>query len=80
MEISGLPSGTVYPALRRLEREGLLQSRWEDAPGPGPRRRVYRLTRDGHALADAAEHRLAETRRVLSGELRPAPGERPARS
>jgi DNA-binding PadR family transcriptional regulator len=72
MEVSGLPSGTVYPALRRLEREGAVQSRWEAAPGPGPRRRVYRLTRDGAALARAAEQRLAETRRVLSGELGPA--------
>ncbi len=31
METCGLPSGTVYPALRRLERAGLLKSRWEDA-------------------------------------------------
>lgn len=42
MEVTGLPSGTVYPALRRLERDGLIRSRWESesaaekraAPGP----------------------------------------------
>ena len=31
MEACGLPSGTVYPALRRLDRAGLLKSRWEGA-------------------------------------------------
>jgi PadR family transcriptional regulator PadR len=40
-----LPEGTVYPALHRLERAGLLASSWSDASGR--RRRVYRLTRNG---------------------------------
>jgi DNA-binding PadR family transcriptional regulator len=40
-----LPEGTVYPALHRLERAGLLASSWSDAAGR--RRRVYRLTRSG---------------------------------
>jgi PadR family transcriptional regulator PadR len=29
MEMTGLPSGTVYPAVRRLERDGLIRSQWE---------------------------------------------------
>jgi transcriptional regulator len=40
-----LPEGTVYPALHRLEREGLLASDW--ASLDGRRRRVYRLTASG---------------------------------
>jgi DNA-binding PadR family transcriptional regulator len=40
-----LAEGTVYPALHRLERAGLLASGWSDAAGR--RRRVYRLTRRG---------------------------------
>lgn len=40
-----LPEGTVYPSLYRLERGGLVTSRWE-AVG-GRRRRVYRLTSGG---------------------------------
>jgi PadR family transcriptional regulator len=40
-----LAEGTVYPALYRLERAGLLASRWTTAEGR--RRRVYRLTRRG---------------------------------
>lgn len=42
-----LAEGTVYPALYRLERAGLLASRWTNATGR--RRRVYRLTRRGRA-------------------------------
>ncbi|RYP85830.1 PadR family transcriptional regulator [Nocardioides guangzhouensis] len=41
-----LPEGTVYPALHRLERDGLLTSRWDR--GSGRRRRAYALTQDGH--------------------------------
>lgn len=45
-----LAEGTVYPALYRLERAGLLASRWTRAEGR--RRRVYRLTRRGRAELD----------------------------
>ena len=45
-----LPEGTLYPALHRLERAGLLASRWSEVNGR--RRCVYRLTQQGHrALA-----------------------------
>jgi DNA-binding PadR family transcriptional regulator len=40
-----LPEGTIYPALHRLERAGLLVSRWSE--GDTRRRRVYELTRKG---------------------------------
>lgn len=40
-----LPEGTIYPALHRLERQGLIASEWSDASGR--RRRVYRLTPRG---------------------------------
>ena len=46
-----LPTGTVYPALHRLEDVGLVASTWSN--GPGRKRRVYRLTADGRrALTD----------------------------
>jgi len=44
------PEGTIYPALHRLERAGLLASRWADAGGR--RRRVYSLTRRGRRGLD----------------------------
>jgi len=40
-----LAEGTVYPALYRLEKAGLLASKWTKAAGR--RRRVYRLTGRG---------------------------------
>ena len=40
-----LPEGTLYPALHRQERAGLLASRWSEVNGR--RRRVYRLTVKG---------------------------------
>lgn len=40
-----LPEGTIYPALHRLERAGLLTSEWHDVAGR--RRRSYRLTTSG---------------------------------
>ena len=57
-----LPEGTVYPALHRLERDGLATSEWStDAPR---RRRVYRLTRAGYA---ALETKSAQWQRFVSG-------------
>lgn len=49
-DVFDLPEGTIYPALHRLEEQGLLASSWsEDA---GRRKRIYRLTPKGHeALA-----------------------------
>jgi PadR family transcriptional regulator, regulatory protein PadR len=50
-----LPEGTVYPALRRLERDGQIAGHWVDQPN-GPRRRYYRLTPDGsRALAEGRQ-------------------------
>jgi len=40
-----LPEGSVYPALHRLERAGLVESGWSEAGGR--RRRVYDLTARG---------------------------------
>ncbi len=61
MAMTGLPSGTVYPAMRRLERDGLILSKWEqqsiaDAEQRPPRK-YYRLTRTGRATLDAVYKR-----------------------
>ncbi|WP_248963310.1 PadR family transcriptional regulator [Sphaerisporangium perillae] len=40
-----LPTGTVYPALHRLERAGLIAGSWSVVAGR--RRRTYRLTEAG---------------------------------
>jgi DNA-binding PadR family transcriptional regulator len=55
---TGLPSGTVYPALSRLERDGYLRSAWEDesrAHAEGrPARRYYRITAPGARALERA--------------------------
>jgi PadR family transcriptional regulator, regulatory protein PadR len=56
-----LPEGTVYPALHRLESDGLLRSRW--TAGAGRRRRVYELTPRGRA---SLGERSAEWRRFAT--------------
>lgn len=68
-----LPSGTIHPILARLEGCGWLESRWEEADPAKegrPRRRYYRLTRDGAELARNALARV-HTPRALVNRLRP---------
>lgn len=61
LDATGLPSGTVYPILRRLEDEGLTASRWEDAAKAQreqrPPRRYYELTPGGREMVGAARDR-----------------------
>jgi len=79
MEATGLPSGTVYPALRRLERDGLVSSKWESEEvalkGQRPARRYYRLTREGAAAESAATKRYPLLSRLLVEKLTPSPVE-----
>ena len=66
MDLTGLPSGTVYHALRRLEEAGLIRSRWEDRRSAHqeqrPARKYYEITKLGRgALAEAVKkYRLVE--------------------
>ncbi len=60
MEATGLPSGTVYPTLARMEARAYVESEWEgeeEARAAGrPRRRYYRITAEGaRALREALE-------------------------
>ena len=57
-----LPEGTVYPALHRLERDGLVASEW--STGAARRRRVYRLTKAGLA---ALQVKSAQWRQFATG-------------
>ena len=61
MDAVGLPSGTVYPILRRLDAEGLVKSRWEKEGvarrEQRPPRRYYELTSGGAIVAQEAASR-----------------------
>lgn len=70
---SGVPSGTVYPGLGRLEKSGLVRARWEDhlvAEAEGrPRRRYYELTADGtRVLAEGIARVSAAAADLVQGQ------------
>jgi len=61
MDATGLPSGTVYPALRRMEADGLIASQWEAEKKAlaeqRPARKYYRLTRGGSQTLEHSQKR-----------------------
>ena len=71
-----LPEGTIYPALHRLEKAGLLASSWAQAEGR--RRRVYGLTDAGAAALAAQRTEWRKFARgvqaVLGGLAQAVPG------
>ncbi|MCI0433862.1 MAG: PadR family transcriptional regulator [Gemmatimonadetes bacterium] len=73
MRVTGLPSGTIYPLLRRLEAGGLVRSQWErasEAQAEGrPRRREYRITAAGRTALAGALPRLRAQTRLLGGAM-----------
>lgn len=77
MEMTGLPSGTVYPAMRRLERDDLIRSQWEqqsiaDAE-QRPQRKYYKLTRAGKVTLEASRKRYPLLARLIPPqEVKPA--------
>ena len=56
--------GNLYRLLRALEQEGLVRSEWS-AELPGPAKRTYELTEEGHKLLD----RWAEALRRAQGTI-----------
>ena len=78
MDVTGLPDGTVYKTLHRMEKRGLIQSQWEE-PGIAererrPRRKYYAITPEGEIeLARVAERFLVFSRGGV--DPTPAPAE-----
>ncbi|MEJ2204592.1 MAG: PadR family transcriptional regulator [Gemmatimonadota bacterium] len=68
-----LPSGTIYPTLGRMRRNGLVRTRWEDqrtAEREGrPRRRYYELTAEGWRALVEGVARLRDAAEKLSPPL-----------
>jgi len=76
MDATGLPDGTVYPILRRLERRGALEGAWEDdavaAAQQRPARRYYRLTRAGEEAVSEVRARFPALLRLFDAGGEPA--------
>lgn len=74
MDATGLPSGTVYPALRRMETEGLISSQWE--PGKKavaeqrPARKYYRITRSGLQVLEQSQRRYPLLAKLIPAKQR----------
>lgn len=65
-----LPTGTVYPALRRLEASGHLTSAW--STGTGRKRRTYTLSRSGRKALAREREEWTEFAGVMNSLLGPA--------
>jgi PadR family transcriptional regulator, regulatory protein PadR len=76
MEMTGLPSGTIYPAMRRMEEDQLIRSRWERQAiadrEQRPPRKYYQLSSIGKAALEASLKRYPLIERlVLNAEAKP---------
>ena len=71
---SGLLPGTVYTTLRRLEKRDLIRGQWEDhaiaEAERRPRRRYYKLTRDGERALEKTAARLGTLSPSLHEDIR----------
>ena len=79
MDATALPSGTVYPVLGRLERDGYVRSKWESQTiaqrEKRPPRRYYEISASGaRALAESAEH-YRTIGAMFSGAARKSPSQ-----
>jgi DNA-binding PadR family transcriptional regulator len=71
-----LPEGTVYPALHRLEKAGLLASDWDKSTGR--KRRVYSVTKRGRSVLKTKQVEWAGFVQAVEAVLRGAPWPTPA--
>ena len=76
MEMTGLPSGTVYPAMRRMEEDQLMRSSWERQAiadrEQRPPRKYYQLTNAGRTALDASRKRYPLIERLIpTAEAKP---------
>ena len=69
MEMTGLPSGTIYPAMRRMEEDQLIRSRWERQSiadrEQRPARKNYQLTTAGKTVLEASRKRYPLIERLV---------------
>ena len=76
MDATGLPDGTVYPILRRLERRGVLVGHWESEATARaeqrPQRRYYALTPVGEESMAEVEARFPALPRLFDSGREPA--------
>src|SRR5580704_4046892 len=70
-EILKVDTGSLYPALHRLERKGWIDAEWKPSE-MGPRLRVYRLTKSGRKQLVSERSRWATLTTAITGIMNPA--------
>ena len=58
--------GMLYPVLRRLEKQGLVKSRWRVSEETGKKRRYYQINRKGRDVLAEQQSQWQMTNRVLN--------------
>jgi PadR family transcriptional regulator len=69
-EILKVDTGSLYPALHRLERKGWITAEWK-ASEVGPRLRVYRLTKNGKKQLVSERSRWERITAAIAGIMNP---------
>ncbi len=66
-----LKEGSLYPALYRLEAQGMIKGQWEENSSPrrGPRRRIYRLTPKGRRQFETARGEFQQFVQIIGNIL-----------
>jgi transcriptional regulator len=72
-EVLEVETGSLYPALHRLERQGWIQSDWKLSENK-QRVKRYRLTAAGRKQLQWERSRWSRLSAAIAGILRPAPG------
>lgn len=76
IDVTGLPGGTVYPALGKLEADGCVESTWEDPQvaqrEKRPPRRYYSLRKAGERLLEESLREFRELERLPQARKTPA--------
>ncbi len=65
--------GSLYPALHRLQRDGLISAKWEVPSGKSREYKCYRLTAAGRKHLTRQESKWQEIVRAVTRVLSPAP-------
>jgi transcriptional regulator len=70
-EILKVDTGSLYPALHRLERKGWIAAEWK-ASEVGPRLRIYRLTKTGKKQLATERSRWERITTAIAAIMNPA--------
>jgi PadR family transcriptional regulator len=73
-ELLKVETGSLYPALHRLERQGWVKAEWKVSEA-GQRAKYYRITAGGKRRLASEHDRWALLNRAIAGVMNPAPKE-----